>query len=69
MTTPPQDWSDKLKEATRRAGWDPEAVAQRVRQAQEGDGESLDLSGLEVDTNTAVRESSWGEVKKGVADR
>lgn len=69
MTTPPEDWSDELKEAIRRAGWDPEAVAQRVRQAQEGDGESLDLSGLEVDTNTAVRESSWGEVKKGAADR
>jgi hypothetical protein len=69
MATPPEDWSDELKGAIRRAGWDPDAVAERVRQAQEGDGETLDLSGLGVDTNTAVRESSWGQVKKGVADR
>ena len=64
--TPPEDWSDELKVAIRRAGWDPDAVAERVRQAQENDSESLDLTGLGVDTNTAVRETSWGQVKKGV---
>lgn len=66
MATPPEDWSDELKVAIRRAGWDPDAVAERVRQAQENDSESLNLTSLGVDTNTAVRETSWGQVKKGV---
>ena len=66
MATPPEDWSDELKVAIRRAGWDPDVVAERVRQAQKSDSESLDLTGFGVETNTAVRETSWGQVKKGV---
>ncbi len=66
MATPPEDWSDELKVAIRRAGWDPDAVAERVRQAQKSDSESLDLTGPGIETNTAVRETSWGQVKKGV---
>ncbi len=64
--TPPEDWSDELKVAIRRAGWDPDAVSERVRQAQKSDSESLDLTGPGIETNTAVRETSWGQVKKGV---
>ena len=67
MAMDPEDWSDELKAAILRAGWDLEAVAERVRQAQNGDGELGDLSNLDV-ANTAIQARSWGQVKAGAAN-
>lgn len=64
MAIPPQDWSDELKAAITAAGLDPEAVAERVRQAKKEDGESKGQTELQIEANTAVEESSWGRIKK-----
>ncbi len=66
MAQDPAEWNDRLKAAIVRAGWVPEAIAERVRQARKDGEGSLDLTGLEV-TNTAVEARSWGQVKAEVA--
>jgi len=63
MATAPEEWSDELEGQIVRAGWDLEAVAARVRQAQEGDGESVDLLSDLGGTNTAIQARSWSQVK------
>ena len=47
------------------AGWDVAALTDRVRQAQQGGGESLDLVDLQDlgITSTAIEERSWGQLK------
>tara|TARA_B100000809_G_C14894268_1_gene443822 strand:+ start:147 stop:704 length:558 start_codon:yes stop_codon:yes gene_type:complete len=68
MATSPEEWSDELKALIVRAGWDPGAVAERVRRAQAADGETLELADLRDETDTAVQARSWGQVKVEVAD-
>ena len=65
MATPPAAWSDKLKAAIRRAGWDVYALAARIQSAHEREAEALKLADLGL-TNTAMEESSWGQLKAGV---
>ena len=66
MASPPEEWSDEMKAAIERAGWDVEALAERVSQARDGGGESLDLSDLSL--KTAIQAQSWGQVKAEIAD-
>ncbi len=68
LATSPEEWSDELKALIVRAGWDPGAVAERVRRAQAADGETLELADLRDETDTAVQARSWGQVKVEVAD-
>ena len=66
MAEDPAEWSDELKAAIARAGWDSDAVSERVRQAREDGAESLDLTGL-GETDTAIEARSWGQVKAEAA--
>ena len=82
MALPPEEWSDELKRAILRAGWDlaefTEGVRLRQQKSQDGDdkrGERLNIN-LEDDSSnaisgestaepeTAVKQSSWGQVKR-----
>ena len=68
MATPPDQWSDGLKAAIRRAGWDADALAARVRRARQDEGGAVDLTVLGL-TNTAIEESSWGEIKSEIQEK
>ncbi len=68
MATPPDQWSDGLKAAIRRAGWDADALAARVRRARQDGGGAVDLTVLGL-TNTAIEESSWGEIKSEIQEK
>ena len=48
-STPPEDWSDELKEQIAAAGHDPETVAERVRFSQQKEAE-LDVLGRRIRT-------------------
>jgi transposase-like protein len=67
MAMDPDEWSDELKAAIARAGWDLDEFTEGIRQRQAAMSESSTQStGLEsqADENTAIQESSWGKVKK-----
>ena len=64
MAEAPDEWSDELKVAIERAGWDLQEFAEGVRQRQAAGGEVTDLGQIRIDLNTAVEESSWGQIKK-----
>jgi len=65
MAGDPAKWSDELKSAIARAGWDVDALAERVRQAQ-AEGESPDLSDFGF-ADTAIQQRSWGQIKAEIA--
>ena len=58
------EWSDELKAAIERAGWDLQEFTEGVRQRQAAGGEVTDLGQIRMDLNTVVEESSWGQIKK-----
>ena len=62
----PDEWSDELKAAIVRAGWDLDEFTEGISQRQAGGSEAIDLPQSEADLNTSVEESSWGQVKKEV---
>ena len=64
MAEAPDEWSDELKAAIERAGWDLQEFAEGVRQRQAAGGEVTDLGQIRIDLNTAFEESSWGQIKK-----
>ena len=82
MSLPPEEWSDELKRAIQRAGWDldefTEGVRLRQQKSQDGDdkrGERANknleddspnaISGESIaEPETAVKQSSWGQVKR-----
>ena len=64
MAEAPDEWSDELKAAIERAGWDLQEFTEGVRQRQAAGGEVTDLGQIRIDLNTAVEESSWGQIKK-----
>ena len=70
MAAAPQDWSDELKAQIVRGGWDleefTEAILGRQAAGDEVDEVTSDLT-EPAGTGTAVRESSWGQVKAGAA--
>ena len=64
MAEAPDEWSDELKAAIERAGWDLQEFTEGVRQRQAAGREVTDLGQIRIDLNTAVEESSWGQIKK-----
>lgn len=72
MVTVPEEWSDELKAAIVRAGWDlgefTEGVIQRQQMARESSDSSSDLLESQTEEKTAVEETSWGRIKKGHSD-
>lgn len=66
MAADPDEWSDELKAAVVRAGWDLDEFTEGIRRRQAGGGEAIDLPQSEADLNTSVEESSWGQVKDEV---
>ena len=64
MAEAPDEWSDELKAAIERAGWDLQEFTEGVHQRQAAGGEVTDLGQIRIDLNTAVEESSWGQIKK-----
>jgi hypothetical protein len=66
MAADPDEWSDELKAAIVRAGWDLDEFTEGISQRQAGGSEAIDLPQSEADLNTSVEESSWGQVKKEV---
>ena len=82
MALPPEEWSDELKKAILRAGWDlaefTEGVRLRQQKAQDGDAQRGERASANVEDDspnaisgesiaepeTAVKQSSWGQVKR-----
>ena len=68
MATPTDEWSDELKAAIARAGWDLDEFTEGVRARQQMASEPTTRSNdtaleFQTDTDTAIGESSWGQVK------
>jgi hypothetical protein len=72
MAAAPEDWSDELKAAIVRAGWDLAEFTEGIRQRQQSKSDSSDpvssLLELQTDANSAVEERSWGKVKSEVVN-
>jgi sirohydrochlorin ferrochelatase len=71
MATPTDEWSDGLKAAIVRAGWDLDEFTEGVRKRQQmaRDASTPPSAALEsqTDTDTAVEENSWGQVKATIS--
>jgi hypothetical protein len=75
MAIPPEEWSDRLKTAIERAGWDLDEFTEGIRQRQAavaaGQREGLPelpkpVAASTDDPPTAVEQASWGQVKSQV---
>ena len=70
----PDQWNQRLLEAIARAGWDAEALADRIRahRARNSEGRATlrDMAQLveELQLDTSVQTRSWGEVKNEQRD-
>ena len=70
----PDQWSQRLLEAIARAGWDAEALADRIRahRARNSEGKATlrDMAQLveELQLDTSVQTRSWGEIKNEQRD-
>lgn len=69
MAAPTEAWSDELKAAIVRAGWDLGEFTEGVhkRQQMETDGENPGPTADAAGKATAVEETSWGQAKVGIA--
>ena len=68
MAEAPGEWSDELKAAIKRAGWDLQEFTEGVRQRQAAGTTLTDFSQILIDLATSVEETSWGQVKKEVKE-
>lgn len=72
MAAAPESWSDELKAAVVRAGWDLEEFTEGIRQRQAVASESSDSSSelleFQIEEKTAVEKTSWGRLKKEHSD-
>ena len=74
MAEDPDQWNQRLLEAIARAGWDAEALADRIRahRARNSEGEATlrDMAQLveELQLDTSVQTRSWGEIKNEQRD-
>ena len=70
----PDQWNQRLLEAIARAGWDAEALADRIRahRARNSEGRATlrDMAQLveELQLDTSVQTRSWGEIKNEQRD-
>ena len=68
MAAAPEEWSDELKAAIKRAGWDLQEFTEGVRQRQAAGTTVTDFSQILIDLATSVEETSWGQVKEEVKE-
>jgi hypothetical protein len=74
MAEDPDQWNQRLLEAIARAGWDAEALADRIRahRARNSEGRATlrDMAQLveELQIDTSVQTRSWGEIKNEQRD-
>ena len=74
MAKDPDQWNQRLLEAIAQAGWDAEALADRIRahRARNSEGEATlrDMAQLveELQLDTSVQTRSWGEIKNEQRD-
>ena len=74
MAEDPDQWNQLLLEAIARAGWDAEALADRIRahraRSSEGEATLRDMAQLveELQLDTSVQTRSWGEIKNEQRD-
>ena len=68
MAEAPDEWSDELKAAIERAGWDLQEFTEGVRQRQAAGTTVTDFSQILIDLATSVEETSWGQVKEEVKE-
>ena len=68
MAEAPGEWSDELKAAIKRAGWDLQEFSEGIRQRQAAGTALTDFSQILIDLATSVEETSWGQVKKEVKE-
>ena len=74
MAEDPDQWNQRLLEAIARAGWDAEALADRIRahRARNSEGEATlrDMAQLveELQLDTSVQTRSWGKIKNEQRD-
>ena len=68
MAETPDEWSDELKAAIKRAGWDLQEFSEGIRQRQAAGSTVTDFSQILIDLATSVEETSWGQVKKEVKE-
>ena len=74
MAEDPDQWSQRLLDAIARAGWDADALADRIRahrtRGSEGEATNRELAQLidDLGLDTSVRTQSWGEIKNGPRD-
>ena len=70
----PDQWNQRLLEAIARAGWEAEALADRIRahRARNSEGRATlrDMAQLveELQLDTSVQTRSWGEIKNEQRD-
>ena len=68
MAAAPEEWSDELKAAIKRAGWDLQEFTEGVRQRQAAGTTVTGFSQILIDLATSVEETSWGQVKEEVKE-
>ena len=74
MAKDPDQWNQRLLEAIAQAGWDAEALADRIRahRARNSEGKTTlrDMAQLveELQLDTSVQTRSWGEIKNEQRD-
>jgi hypothetical protein len=72
MAEKPADWSDELKAAVTRAGWDLAGFTKGIHQRQEAAAQGRDVDAVELNSlfqlNTAVENASWGQLKEDISD-
>ena len=71
MAQSPDEWSDELKTAIKKARWNIKELAVKISNRQEEErrgtrSKSTDLSALISELNTAVEDRSWGQIKKEI---
>ena len=68
----PDEWSDELMDAIKKAGWSVKELAAKISKHQEETrggirSKSTNLSLLMLELDTAVENHSWGQIKKEIA--
>lgn len=68
MAAPPEEWSDRLKAAITRSGWDLAEFTEGVRRRQAAAAEGRELNTAEFNSlfqlNTSIENITWGQIKE-----
>ena len=69
IATPSAEWSEATKEQIIAAGYDPEAIAERIRRAREKNEQAPQATEILAAFDTAVEDNSWGRIKAEISTR